>query len=323
MTTAEVKRIQKCRAKNPTTCRYHGSILRMIEAVQNKDAQTYLNARLEAETYAGEDEQGLFGRMKPEQFRTARLDFIEQVNQKLNPLFTPAQSGKLSEVWVNPDASEESKAKFFEITKKADEKLAVSHDRERLAVMSAYTDPSWGEETGTLDPSGFYGPLNVSLIGFAPINSTQAYLVHEMVSAVEGQRTAARWNSGEETNPFLAARQEVDGDENITSKTVFPTSANLEDVPEDLREDAKENLVKQELDLMDRGWLYSFYHGVHEAKKPEFSRAYPNGDAAEKKAALEAFLEKQREHWLKIYEANPSVFNDGAVTAWDAWLDDV
>ena len=314
---------QKCRAQNPATCRYHGSILRMIEAFRKKDAQAYLNARLEAETYAGDDEQGLFKRMKPEQFRDARLEFVEQVNQKLNPLFTPVQSGALSEVWVNPTASAETKARFVEITKKADEKLAASLDRERLAVMSAYTDPTWGEDTGTLDPAGLYGQLNVSLIEFIPTNPTHAHLVHEMVSAVEGQRTAARWNSGEETNPFLSAHREMKGDENLTFKTMFPINSEMEDVPEDLREEAKEELEKQELDLMDRGWLYSLYHGVQEAKNPEFSRAYPNGDAAEKKAALVAFLNKQREHWLKIYEASPTVFNDGAVTAWDTWIGEV
>lgn len=102
--------IKTCRAKDPSTCRYHGAVIKMAAAIKENNPQKYLEAKAEAEKYLEVEERRGWFKKKPttvneeeKMYREKILDIIDErhslkqeklydkkfaANQEINKVYT-------------------------------------------------------------------------------------------------------------------------------------------------------------------------------------------------------------------------------------------
>lgn len=316
----------KCkRLKRLNSCAYHGSLVAMSDAAVKRDAEAYLaayesalEAALVRETFALTP-----GALKRD--LAARVALVEEVHKRFDKAFAPKEKGLI----VYRDPSDTSMDDFERVLTEVVEENAVF---DPLLVEQAYADASFGLDAQLLHPFG--ETVNADLTEFTPVNGVQAYVVNEMVKAVVDQQNIVKVDRGIRPDPAQQIAERT-GKEIHTINGHRATDSFPEDYPDDLRESAAQRLDADAdvyLHVFNEGWLYAFYRAVETAKNPERFASIPEDSNAARSAAVIALVRDEHKYWDEQWrlfgepENAPSkqrAFFDGAVTAWDRWLEDL
>jgi hypothetical protein len=137
-----------CKAKNPTTCPYHGAVIRMAEAVQENNPAKYLQAKSEAEKNISHKEKASWLPV-PVFIKETELEYRQKILQLID-------NKHVKQVEENIKAEEEAKEKKFAEDKPFN---TVYKNGDRFQVKTR--SPWGGEDVAITDVSDLTSPEDV------------------------------------------------------------------------------------------------------------------------------------------------------------------
>lgn len=317
----------KCAKSELALCLYHRALARMVDTSKKGLPKGYAEALTEARETASIPER-VFPLSKKTRARQAqeRAAVVERVHQHLDRAFAPNEKPLII---YRRDPSDTSMDDFERVLTEVFEENAVF---DPILVDQAYADASFGIDAQLLHPFG--ETVDADLTGFAPVNGVQAFVVNEMVKAVVDQQNIVKVDRGIRPDPAQQIAERA-GKEIHTINGHRATDSLPEDYPDDLRESDAQRLDEDSevyRHVFNEGWLYAFYQAVETAKNPERFASISEDNNAARSAAIIALARDEHKHWEEQWglfgeaENVPSkqrAFFDGAVTAWDRWLEDI
>lgn len=295
-----------CKKDYHSSCKFHTALARMNKTSKAKNAQGYIDAYNDALDSATRPE-GIFplGANARMNNTRQRIELVNLVHANLDLRFH--QDSPRMTVYVTEEESP-ARTQFLNFTKALDSAYAEQDAFNSILFEEAFTNPLWADEAVNLHPAS--QPVSADLTQFEASNAAHAHVMTSIINAVIDQKHVVKVQRGEQMDPHKQAEKAT----GIRAESIRSHDDEIYEA------------------TFNEGWLYSFYHAVEIAKNASLFTDYTDSSSATSQVAMKDFIVLQKAYWdaqyNRIIEDESSTgtqraFFDGAVTAWDHWLEDV